>query len=150
MPANIQTHNIYNRMGTWGNRNFENDAAADFLNEFRDMPTDAVILEALTAVVEAGAEETYIEADEASAALAAAEVVAASLAKPSPDFPEALSAIVQNLGSGENNHIRKLARKAVKQVLRDSELQELWTEQGEPNEWQAIQRDLLTRLKKVR
>ena len=137
-------------MGAWGNRNFENDAAEDFLDEFRDLPTDAMLLEALMAVVEAGEEQTYIEAEEASAALAAAEVVAASLARPSPDFPEALSAVVHNLGSGENKDIRKLARKAVKQVLRASELQELWAEQGEPNEWQAIQRDLLARLKKVR
>ena len=137
-------------MGAWGNRNFENDAAEDFLDEFRDLPTDAMLLEALMAVVEAGEEETYIEAEEASAALAAAEVVAASLARPSPDFPEALSAVVHNLGSGDNKDIRKLARKAVKQVLRASELQELWAEQGEPNEWQAIQRDLLARLKKVR
>jgi hypothetical protein len=137
-------------MGTWGNRNFENDAAADFLAEFRHMPTDAILLDALMVVVEAGEEEMYIEADEASTALAAAEVVAASLGKPSPDFPEALTSVVQDLGSGENNDIRKLAKKAVKQVLRASELQELWAEQGQPNDWEAVQRDLLVRLKKPR
>lgn len=137
-------------MGAWGNRNFENDAAADFLAEFRHRPTDATLLEALMVVVEAGEEEMYIEAEEAHAALAAAEVVAASLARPSADFPEALNPVVRNLGSGEDHGIRKLAKKAVKQVLRASELQELWVEQSQPNDWVALQRDLLVRLKRPR
>nr|GFD58611.1 hypothetical protein [Tanacetum cinerariifolium] len=82
-----------------------------------------------------GEENEYIEVDEASAALAAAEIVAAKIGKPTPDFPEALQQVlpgVQLLGS-----LQKLARKAVKQVVKESELQELWAESDESAAWLA-------------
>ncbi|GAA4498931.1 hypothetical protein GCM10023172_16780 [Hymenobacter ginsengisoli] len=58
-------------MGAWENRNFENDHAMDFVGDFTDNPSLAMIEGALSTVVELGAEEEYIEADEASVALAA-------------------------------------------------------------------------------
>jgi hypothetical protein len=136
-------------MGDWGNRNFENDQALDFADEFLENPTDAALVEVLNLVVELGEKSEYIESGEAGAALAAAEIIAATVGRPSPDFPEKLRDVADALQTGTNAGIRELASQAVEQVLKESELKELWAEaeDGEPNEWQAVQRDLLARLK---
>ncbi|MBU6121846.1 DUF4259 domain-containing protein [Hymenobacter siberiensis] len=136
-------------MGAWGHQNFENDSAMDFVGEFIESPNLDVINEALSVVIEAGAEEEYIEVDEASAALAAAEIVAAALGQAATDVPEELPASIQKIGLTVDDKMLKKARKAVKQVLRESELQELWQEGGEPNEWQQVQEGLLKRLGQV-
>lgn len=133
-------------MGAWGHRNFENDSALDFLAEFRQSPSEVALVEALTIVVEMGEDEEYIDADEAGAALVAAELVAAARQRPSPDFPAEVAPLLVNLGTAEDEDLQELALEAVAQVLRKSELQELWAENGEPNEWQAVQQDLLARL----
>jgi len=131
-------------MGAWGNRNFENDQAMDFVGDFTDNPSLESLEEALATVIEQG-EEEYIEVDEASAALAAAEILAAKLAKPAPDFPQKLQPALAAIQV--NAILQKKARKAVKQVVKESELQELWAESGDLEEWLAIQSDLLERLK---
>ena len=133
-------------MGAWGYQNFENDSAIDFVSDFKESPTTDLIKEALSLAIEAGTEEEYIEADEASAALTAAEIVAVVLGQAAPDAPEELSALVQKAGITADDKLVKIARKAVKQVLKESELQELWAEGGEPNEWQQVQAGLLKRL----
>jgi hypothetical protein len=132
-------------MGAWGNRNFENDQAMDFVGDFTDNPSLESLEEALATVVDLGDEGQYIEVDEASAALAAAEIVAATLKKPSSDFPEDLQPALTSISS--NAVVQELARKAVTQVAKESELQELWAEGGDAEEWQLIQKDLLERLK---
>ncbi|TDN39251.1 DUF4259 domain-containing protein [Hymenobacter sp. UV11] len=132
-------------MGTWGNRNFENDSAMDFVADFIDNPSLESLEEPLTTVMSLSEEEEYIEVDEAGAALAAAEIVAAILAKPSVDFPSTLRAAIAPLHSSVS--LQKLARKAVKQILKESELQELFAESGEPSDWQDVQKDLIERLK---
>jgi hypothetical protein len=133
-------------MGAWGHRNFENDAALDFLAEFRQSPSEVALVEALTIVVEMGEDEEYIDADEAGAALVAAELVAAARQRPAPDFPADVAPLLVALDTAEDEDLLELAQEAVAQVLRKSELQELWAENGEPNEWQAVQQDLLVRL----
>jgi len=133
-------------MGAWGHQNFENDAAMDFVGDFMESPSIDTIKEALRLVIEAGAEEEYIETDEASAALAAAEIVAATLGRASQDAPEELGATINNVGLTVDEKLVRQARKAVKQVLKESELQELWADAGEPDEWQQVQAGLLKRL----
>lgn len=133
-------------MGAWGHQNFENDAAMDFVGDFMESPSIDTIKEALRLVIEAGAEEEYIETDEASAALAAAEIVAATLGRASQDAPEELGATINNVGLTVDEKLVKQARKAVEQVLKESELQELWADAGEPDEWQQVQAGLLKRL----
>ena len=135
-------------MGAWGHRNFENDSAMDFVGDFLESPTETALSDALAIVIDASAEEQYIEVEEASAALAAAEMVAAANGRGSSDFPQELSALLKKTGFVPNEKLMKKARKAVSVVLKESELQELWAESGEPNEWQDVQTDLLARLSK--
>ena len=134
-------------MGTFGYRNFENDSGLDFEDDFIEAPTPATIRLALLPIVRTVAEGGFIEYHEACMALAAAEVIAVAVGKPSSDFPDELLPLIESLVLKYDISTRTLARKAVKQVLKKSEVQELWAENGEPNEWQAAQRDLLLRLK---
>jgi len=131
-------------MGTWGYYNFDNDPAADFGENFRENPTEAVLYEALTTAAE---EEDYLEADEASEALAAAEIVAAMMGKPANDFPPGLIPAIMNLNAGENEELQELAIEAVEAVVKSSEVQELWAESGDAAKWQEVQQNLLERLK---
>ena len=56
----------------------------DFVSDFTDNPSLESLEEALTTVVDLSEEDEYIEIAEDSAALAAAEILIASLTKPAP------------------------------------------------------------------
>ena len=133
-------------MGAWGHRNFENDSAMDFVGDFLESLTEVSISDSLSFVIDASAEEEYIEVDEASAALAAAEIVAAIIGRAASDLPNELVAAIEKMRFEPYQKLVNRARKAVTVILRESELQELWGEGGEPNDWQQVQNDLLTRL----
>ena len=129
-------------MGAWGNGNFDNDTAADYAGDFQDDPNETVLLETLTAV----AAEGYPEVDEASEALAAAEIIAAALGKPVRGFPEDLLLSAKNLHLSNPEAAQKMARRAIKAVLKKSELRELWEEGDDYEAWVAVQEGLLDRL----
>ncbi|GAA4386219.1 DUF4259 domain-containing protein [Hymenobacter koreensis] len=131
-------------MGAWGYFNFDNDAAADFAGDFRDNHTEAMLYEALATASE---EEGYLEVDEASEALAAAEIVAAILGKPAKDFPADLIPVILKLDASESEDLRDLAIEAVEAVVKKSELQEMRSETDDYANWQQLQQDLLARLK---
>lgn len=130
-------------MGTWGHRNFENDAAKDFAGDYADLPGEALLLSALATALE---EEDGMDADVAAEALAAAEIVAAALGKPGPDFPPELQAAISQLDLGEDSELPYMAQEAVEAVIEDAELQARWAEGGQLAAWQAVQQDLLARL----
>jgi len=135
-------------MGTFGTKNFQNDSAMDFEEEFLENPTVDTLEEALLIASDSPEhleEEEYLEVDEACAALVAAEILAASMRKPATDFPEELREAALTLQTSPK--LQKLARKVVKQVMTKSELKELWAEGDKLDEWLAVQTDLLERLK---
>jgi hypothetical protein len=88
-------------MGAWGVKTFENDGAMDWLGEFQDAPSETRILNTFSArpvVIQPGligklmgkkAESIpgELEGDEV---LAAAEVVASTLGRPSTTIPDEL------------------------------------------------------------
>jgi hypothetical protein len=131
-------------MGAFGTKNFQNDPAMDFKEEFVTNPSLETVENALLLNDYEEGEE-YLEVDEACAALAAAEIVAAILGKPSADFPSNLQKTIHPISS--NTKLQKLARKIVKQIAKESELQKLWAEGDKLDEWLAVQKDLLNRLK---
>ena len=142
-------------MGASGVKNFQSDEGMDFEDEFLENPFPNTVVYALLLVTRdyiSGKHfeiEPYEQHDQCCAALAAAEVVAAARSKPSSDFPKSLQPIIENLVLGLDIRTRKLARQAVRNVLKKSELRSLWAETGEErlNEWEAVQKDLLVRLK---
>ncbi|PZQ48540.1 MAG: hypothetical protein DI556_13850 [Rhodovulum sulfidophilum] len=75
-------------MGAWGTGMFENDTAQDWLGEYAAEGASAVVGALMMA--EEQAEEGYLEAPQASAALAACEAVAASFGRPLAAAPREL------------------------------------------------------------
>jgi Domain of unknown function (DUF4259) len=129
-------------MGAWSHGNFANDNALDWVAALRRDGSGAVI-HALNAVPES--DDQYLQASTASAALAAAEVVAAQAGSPAPKLPTKVSAWVSNQPPPAPELVA-IARRAVERVLRRSELRDLWAESASSEAWQAEVAGLLTRL----
>jgi Lon protease-like protein len=130
-------------MGAWGSGSFENDSALDWVAELVEMSDAALLVEALTAVAHA---EGYIEADEASAAVAAAEVTAALLGRAAPALPAEAAAWVSTAPIAADAALITLALAALDRVGADSELQELWDAEDGAPEWHAALAELRARL----
>ena len=141
-------------MGAWENGNFGNDDAMDFVSEVNDKK---VILDSIIKISNASAAE-YLESPDCSVALAAIEYLAASLGNPSEDFPEeARDWISKNkllpftqggmFGIGKTEvDIIKHANQAIDKIKTNSELQELWQESGEFEDWLNIVEGLKKRI----
>jgi hypothetical protein len=117
-------------MGALGYGSFENDDAADWVHEFESSGVAAATL-ALEHVSNI-AEDEYLEAPEASPAIAAAEIVAAArdgdLSKLSEN---ARIAFFRHREFLIGSQLLEPACRAVERILRQSELKELWEEEGE-------------------
>lgn len=131
-------------MGAWGHESFANDSALDWLSSLVH-GEPALLADALDRVGAAAADE-YLEVDESSAALAAAELVAAALGGGEERLPQDALAWLKEHGDVARAVGAERARRAVERVFRDSELRELWEENGEQTEWHAEVRELLRRL----
>jgi hypothetical protein len=129
-------------MSTWGYYTFDNDAAADFAENFLEKPNEAMLYEALATAAE---EESQLELADASVALAAAEIVAGILGKPAQDLPPGLVQAITHLDA-DGDDLRELAEQAVKVVLANSQLQEERAKGEDYDAWQQLQQNLLTRL----
>jgi|SRR6185503_18195521 len=131
-------------MGTWGHRSFENDGALDWVAELEVDGVDA-IRDALTAITDSGGGE-YIDVDDACFAVAAAEVVAAARGHGPEGLPDEIVDWLDDSASSVTVPDAVLARKAVARVRENSELQELWGENGSENDWDREMASLLARL----
>lgn len=129
-------------MGAWGAGSFENDTASDWAYDLTDAADATPIIEAFAAVIEC---EEYLDADEASQAVAAAEVVAALCGRPSSALPDEVVAWVQAHTGALTPELPALAASALERITADSELKELWEEAG-PDEWYGAIADLKRRL----
>jgi hypothetical protein len=133
------------RAGAWGEGSFENDDALDWAAECSHSNGTDPVAQALRTALDA----KYIEASSASAAVAAAEVVAAALGKPSTKLPADLQSWVRRQPAGSLSQLAPLARKVLARVQdpKTSELRQLWSE-GKENGWARVIADLAARLGK--
>lgn len=131
-------------MGAWGPGNFENDGALDWVAELLEGGDDTTIRAAFGSVL--GSDEGDVDVDDAAAALAAAEAVAAINGHPGGELPEELASRLRALRLAPADERTQLAVRAVERVAARSELQELWEESGPSEEWRSVVRDLLSRL----
>jgi len=111
-------------MGAWGSGPFENDDALDFVFEIEGV-------DSLKAAFE-GAKDDYIDAGVASEIVVAAECVAAMAGSAHPGMPEELAERLKDFPRPEADLLTQ-ASEALAAVAKDSELVELWNEDG-PNE----------------
>ena len=132
-------------MSNKGTGTFDDDDAMDWLDSFESEGPSA-IESALTTVTELGRED-YLEAPEASHALAAAELVAAALGGEDDRLPDNFRPrFAKHIDAINDAELTAPARKAVLRVLRASELKEQWEDSGD-DDWEDGVRDLLERLK---
>ncbi len=131
-------------MGAWGAGIFENDEALDWVFELEQAEDISFLEENLKIVTERGDE--YLDASEASVALAAAEVVAALMKAALPDLPDEVKKWVGE-HTAENSNLAQLALKATQRIRANSELKELWDESNNAADWYAVMDNLEERLK---
>ncbi len=132
-------------MGTWGEKNFENDTAGDWIYDLEEQAdVRSFLVETLQKVSGAGKDD-YIEASECYEALAAAEVICAMRSRPCTDLPDEVKAILEKHPVEPDVDLLALASDAAGRILADSELKELWDE-TEEDSWQKVIKDLIERL----
>jgi hypothetical protein len=129
-------------MGAWSIEHFDNDAALDWLYDFSMDPSVQALEDTFKAVADT---EDYIESDDGSAVLAAAEVIAAAKGKKSTAYPEDTEVFSRLKISPE---LIARALQAIDIVSRqdNSELKELWQESDEYEDWQKAVDELKERL----
>jgi hypothetical protein len=126
-------------MGTWSTGNFGNDTALDFIMEISTVDS----LEKAFNIGDLG--KTWIEFDQACEILAAAEIVAAILDRPSADLPDQVKRTLTAFGVVNSAFLSEVSN-AIKQVQNNSELRDLWAESDEYLDWIDVTNNLLTRL----
>ena len=133
-------------MGAWGSGSFDNDDALDRVTDLVQAVDFDVVRDALSSILEQA--EEYLEAPECSAALAAAEVVAALRGKPAAKLPEGVVAWLKAHASAPEKSLVIPAAQAVRKIGGKSGLKELWDEGGgeDAAAWSAGVQDLLKRL----
>ena len=132
--------------GAWDMGPFDNDDALDWVYELEASNDLSAVKAALSAAANQGA---YIEAPTGSAAVAAAEVVAALLGRASPQLPPEVTSWVDGRTLAKDDALVELARTAIARVQdsTNSELAELWSESPELlSEWRSSLSDLDGRL----
>ena len=131
-------------MAGWATGSFENDNAQAWLPHLLSLS-----VEDLQPLLSRAADNAdYLEAPEASVAVAAAEAVAALKGEPSPAAPKEIADWAHRAKSEEGSipDLTGLAVRAIQRVRTNSELKDLWLEADGLNEWSASLRDLEKRL----
>jgi hypothetical protein len=120
-------------VGAWGAGPFENDDAMDFLADLSEIDADqrgAKLVAALRLPPEG-----YLELPEASAAIAAAGLIAIAAGSYAGDLDEAYSELPHAEGLRDDVRLRDLALAALSRVnAADREWQELWAESSSADE----------------
>ncbi len=132
-------------MGAWGEKAFQNDSALDWLSDFEADGLDA-LRDILGAVAESPLDE-YLDVDDGSPAIVAAEIVAAALGHGRERVPKGVTRWLDANPSAITADDRELARRAVERVVgKSSELRGLWDDAGSDSGWHADVAILLERL----
>lgn len=130
-------------MGAWGTRNFENDGSQDWIFDLMDNKDGGMVTDTLARVIN---NHEPLEISDCEEALAAAELVAALVGKPSEDFPEDPMDQLDILNLIATRALRNQAIAAVNKVIGTSAMKTHWEEEGSLEAWSAVQQGLIKRL----
>ncbi len=122
-------------MGAWSHEPFGNDIANDWAYQLVEVRDWSVVEAAFDAVLES---TEYIESDQGSEAVAAAEVLAKALGRgtQSDAYTEKVEEWLKLMATAPSGELCGKAKAALERILgEDSELNELWVESGEPDPW---------------
>ena len=126
-------------MGAWGHLNFENDTALDLVYEIEEKGVDR-IKNAIEAI-NSREEDSFLDSDLCSEALAAIEYIAAVKDKASEDFPEDAEEWLTPANKENLLAIRNLipkSKQAIDRIQHNSELKDLWEETKDFAEWTKV------------
>jgi hypothetical protein len=126
----------------WGVGSFENDDAAGWLATLGPITLDDLTKIFLHAADNLG----YLEAPDASVAVAAAEVIATLNGSPAAVAPREIVEWTKGNREASTPDLKALAIRALERVRRNSELKDLWLEADGLNDWTAAIHDLQIRL----
>ena len=133
--------------GYWGTGTLSNDGAADFLGE---VVSDNNVERLRSALAGAAlGDGRYLDDESASRALAAAELIAATIGRPSEHLPDASRQWAVKHTREADAALVKLAIAAIDRIVKDSETRELLMQGSSAkmlNEWEANVRHLRSRL----
>ena len=110
-------------VGAWDSGPFENDEALDFAGRLANAPDWGTVRAALKSALKQG----YLDATEASEAVAAAAFVAAAYCGDVKLTPEGSEGVLKLLGAAPVE-LRVMAAEALPRIAERSELAELWNE----------------------
>lgn len=130
-------------MGAWGYGNFDNDTVLDWIGDLVETEGLGMISEFIEMVLE----DADLDADTASSAIGAIEILAALHNRPGTeqyDDENLEEWIHQHKGQGAN--LLGVAQKALKKILAESELKDLWEETEHYEEWVNTVKELESRL----
>lgn len=133
-------------MGAWAEDAFGNDVACDWAGDFSDAPGMEKIESAIEAVV---SETDYIDSDVACEALAACELVARLKGNwgQRSAYSESIDKWVETGQESPSAQLVQRASAAIVKILgENSELQELWDEDGVNEDWHREMEDLAKRV----
>jgi len=132
--------------GAWDTGSFDNDDALDWVWLATEGDDLSPVSEAFEGVLSAPG---YVQAPDASIAIAAAEVVAALKGEPSAQLPEELSTWIESQDLELDPALIDKAKKAIALIEdgKKSELAQLWSESGDlADQWRAQLAELSQRL----
>lgn len=130
-------------MGAWGYGNFDNDTVLDWIGDL--VETEG--LELISEFIEMVLDDGDLDADTASSAIGAIEVLAALHNRPATeqhDDEDLEEWIEQHKGQGAN--LLEVAQKALRKILAESELKDLWEETEHYEDWVNAVKELENRL----
>lgn len=130
-------------MGAWGYRNFENDSALDWVYLLQKHDDHGFIIDALK-LINSQNNAALVEPAPTNA-IAAAEVIAAILGRPSEDCPASVKTWIEDK-SPMPLPIVAQAIQAIQTIQLDSSLKRLWRYQEDLEAWERVLRNLLSRL----
>ncbi|XID91563.1 DUF4259 domain-containing protein [Paenibacillaceae bacterium WGS1546] len=129
-------------MGAWGYGNLENDTVLDWVEELKETQGLSVITEAIEMVFD----DNDLDADTASIAIGAIEILAALQDRPgNEEYDEELEEWI-NQHKGKGKELLQSAQKALEKILLESELKELWEESESFEDWVKTIKELERRL----
>lgn len=134
-------------MGAWAEDTFGNDTACDWVGSFLDDPGLPAVKSAIDTVLES---DDYLDSDEACDCLAACEVLARLQGKWGlrNSYSEDLDAWIEANPQPVPDDLKAAADAAIERILgEDSELPELWDEEGRNEAWHSAIDDLRARIR---
>lgn len=130
-------------MGTWGYGAFENDSAADWLEELVETTDCKSLVKPIRTVVRS---KRKVDLDDCLEAIAGAEILAGARYVPPRNLPRRVSSWVERVGLVPSNDDLGMAQIAVARVAKCSELEECWEATAKLKAWRRELAKLAKRL----